>query len=256
LSNIGNDVLDILLGAGSVKYPTNQPLPSGKPVKPAKLREKGKRKAGDQEDREGRALKKIPNPDVTYDITSQAFKNDPDWQAVGAMARQVHDIKVKSLIIEHRTTGFINAKTDEKFPGEFPAGASVHVQFGAGVKTLVVCLRDCQRMSYERVAELISDVFGDGIGEAAVVSMVKETGNSHVLNKFETAASKDVAESPGVDADETGLKIGKTTRWAHVLAGALLALFSLDRGRGKAGMDATGILDRLLGFAVHDCRRT
>jgi hypothetical protein len=76
------------------------------------------------------------------------------------------------------------------------------------------------------------------------------------LNKFETAAIKDVAESPGVDADETGLKIGKTTRRERVLAGALPALFSLDGGRGKAGVDATGILDLLHGFAVHDCRRT
>jgi hypothetical protein len=49
---------------------------------------------------------------------------------------------------------------------------------------------------------------------------------------------------------------GLAARWVRVLAGALLALFSLDRGRGKAGMDAIGILNRLHGFAVHDRRRT
>jgi transposase len=111
-------------------------------------------------------------------------------------------------------------------------------------------------MSYERVAGLIPDVFGVGVSEATAVSMVGETGNPHVMNKLETAAIKDVAESPGVDADETGLKIGETTRRARVLAGAPPALFSLDGGRGKAGADATGILGRLHGFAVHDCRRT
>jgi hypothetical protein len=80
----------------------------------------------------------MPNPDVTHDIAPQAFKNDPDWQTVGAMARQVHDIKVKSLIIEHGTTVFINAKTDEKFACEFPAGASAPVKFVTEVKTIVV----------------------------------------------------------------------------------------------------------------------
>jgi hypothetical protein len=35
-----NDVLDILLGAGSVKDPTNSRLPPGKSIKPTKLREK------------------------------------------------------------------------------------------------------------------------------------------------------------------------------------------------------------------------
>jgi hypothetical protein len=164
-------------------------------------------------------------------------------------------MKAKSPIIEHGTTVFINAKTDGKFAGEFPAGASAPVRFGAGVKTLAVCLRDCRHMSYERAAGLIPDVFGVGVGEAAVVGMVKETGNSRVLNKFGTAAIKDVAESPGVDA-ETGLKIGRTTRWARVLAGAPFELFSLDRGRRKAGKDAMGILNRLHGFAVHDCRQT
>ncbi|MDR1298556.1 MAG: hypothetical protein LBO05_14610 [Deltaproteobacteria bacterium] len=171
-----------------MKDPTNGRLPPGKSVSPAKLREKGKRKVGGQEGREGRALKQTPSPDVTHDVTPQAFKNDPGLQAVGATARQARDIKVKSLNIEHRTTVFINAKTDEKFAGEFPAGANAPVRFGAEVKTLVVRLRDCQHMSYERVVELISDVFGVGVSEATAVSMVKETGNSHVLNKFETAA--------------------------------------------------------------------
>jgi hypothetical protein len=47
-------------------------------------------------------------------------------------------MKVKSPIIEHRTTVFINTKTDEKFAGEFPGGASAPVQFGTEVKTIVV----------------------------------------------------------------------------------------------------------------------
>jgi transposase len=98
---------------------------------------------------------------------------------------------LKTLILEYRTTVFINTKTDEKFAGEFPKGVNAPVQFGTEVKTLVVYLRDCQHISYERVAELLSDVFGVSISEATVVNMVKETGNSLVLNKFETAAIKD-----------------------------------------------------------------
>jgi hypothetical protein len=102
-------------------------------------------------------------------------------------------MKAKSPIIEHGTTVFINAETDGKFAGEFPAGAGAPVQFGAGARTLAVCLRDCRHMSYERVAGLPSDVFGVGVGEAAVVGMVRETGSSRVLNKLGTAAIKDVA---------------------------------------------------------------
>ncbi|MDR1298106.1 MAG: transposase [Deltaproteobacteria bacterium] len=64
-----------------------------------------------------------------------------------------------------------------------------------------VYLRDYQHISYERIAELLSDVFGVGISEATVVSMVKETENSNGLNKFETAAIKDITESPRVNAD-------------------------------------------------------
>ncbi|MDR1298295.1 MAG: hypothetical protein LBO05_13210, partial [Deltaproteobacteria bacterium] len=155
-----NDVLDILRGAESVKDPTNSHLPPSKSINPAKIREKGKHKVGGQEGHEGHTLKQIPNPDVTHDITPQAFKNDPDLQAVGVIARQVHDIKVKSEIIEYRTTVFINTKTGVKFVGEFPASVNAPVQFGTEAKTFVVYLRDHQHISYERIAELLFEVFG------------------------------------------------------------------------------------------------
>jgi hypothetical protein len=58
-----NDVLAILLGAESVKDPTNSHLPPGKSISPAKLREKGTHKVGGQEGHEGHTLASVDGMD-------------------------------------------------------------------------------------------------------------------------------------------------------------------------------------------------
>ena len=61
--------IDILKGAESVKDPENSGTPTGKTIKPAKPRERGKRKVGGQEGHQGHTHELDPNPTEVINLT-------------------------------------------------------------------------------------------------------------------------------------------------------------------------------------------
>jgi hypothetical protein len=55
-------------------------------------------------------------------------------------------------------------------------------------------------------------------------------------------------------ADETGAKVTGARWWLHVAATGTLTSCHLDRSRGRAAIEAFGVLDGFTGILVHDCR--
>ena len=53
--------------------------------------------------------------------------------------------------------------------------------------------------------------------------------------------------------DETGTRVDKHTKWVHVASNESLTYLYLSDKRGRAAMDAQGVLPFFRGIMVHDC---
>jgi transposase len=253
-------ILNVFTDADSVKDSENSDTPTGKVIKkPARIREKGKHKIGGQEGHEGTTHTLDPNPTkVEYRIppgfeSLDSLESNPDFKVVDVIVRQVHDISFDKEVTEYRVLVFENTKTGERISGEFPENVNAPVQFGDKLKSIAVYLRDHQHLSYERLAELVHDIFGVSICEATLVNIVRAAETSPVLDDFEEAAIADLTQSPRTNADETGISVNGTNHWVHILVSHMFTLFFLHKNRGEEGMKAFGLLERLRRYVVHDC---
>ncbi len=57
-----------------------------------------------------------------------------------------------------------------------------------------------------------------------------------------------------IHCDETGTRIDGKTWWVHNASDMNFTYLTIDRKRGRIGMDAAGILPDFHGIVVHDCR--
>jgi transposase len=62
-----------------------------------------------------------------------------------------------------------------------------------------------------------------------------------------------VTSLPLVHFDETGTRVDKRTLWVHNASNEDFTYLTVEEKRGKAGMDASGVLPEFQGIAVHDC---
>ena len=56
-----------------------------------------------------------------------------------------------------------------------------------------------------------------------------------------------------VCCDETGVNVNGKLQWIHTVATEMYTFLSLQKKRGKEGMDAAGFLMLYTGIAIHDC---
>jgi transposase len=249
-----NRLKDILSTAAPVKDSSNSHLPSGRDInKASKPREKGKHPLGGQDGHEGSTHQLEIDPDQTLDLTPKEYINNPDWHKIGTIRRQVLDVTLQKKVTQYRIDIFENIYTGEKTEPIFPDGVKAPVQFGPEVRSFVVYLREHNHLSYERIAALITDIFKISICPATIKNIIEEAENSVILDRFEEAAKKDIIGSNCVNADETGVSVGGTNHWVHLLISPVFSLFYLIKERGKSAMDAIGIISKLKGFLVHDC---
>jgi transposase len=254
-------VLDILSNADSAKDSTNSHTPTGKTIiKPARIRDKGKHKIGGQDGHEGTTHSLDPNPtEVKYltppglEINPDGSSSNPEYKVVDVIVRQVHEVTFDKEVIEYRVLVFENTKTGERVSMDFPGGVSAPLQFGDRLKSMTVYLRDHQHLSYERLAELVHDMFGISICEATLVNIIRAAEASPVLDEFQEAAIIDITQASRVNGDETGMSVSGQNHWVHILVGSMFTLFSLHKSGGEKGMNAIGLIKKLTCYFIHDC---
>jgi transposase len=100
------------------------------------------------------------------------------------------------------------------------------------------------------MAELLSDLFGIEISVGALAKMVAQAGGR--LGVFEDVVADLLREAPAVHFDETGARVQGSLHWVHVASTSLLTLLDCHKRRGKAAIDAMGIMEKMSGVAVHD----
>ncbi len=165
--------------------------------------------------------------------------------------RQVRDIApIQLTVTEHQAEVKCCPQCQSLNRGEFPPQVNSVMQYGASLKGLMVYLLDYQLLPSKRVAELLSDVFGCELSEATLYTSRESCFAG--LASVEAAIVQQIQQAPVLHCDETGMRVKGKLWWLHVASTDGLTFYFVHTKRGKAAMDAMGILPNEAGISVHD----
>lgn len=242
---------------GSTSRNSSKPPSADGLAKPApkSLRRPSERHPGGQPGHPGAALRQVDHPDH---IVTHAPDRCPacggvldECCDVGVVARQVVDLpQVRAVVTEHQiltrrcACGHLTA-------GTAPAGVAAPVSYGPAARAAMVYLAAGQYIPIRRVAVTMADLLGMPVSTGAVAAAVEQAGGEP-LDAFTGQVAGRIAASPVVHADETGLRVAGKLHWVHSASTGQYSHISVHRRRGRAGMDAAGILPGCTGVLVHD----
>ncbi len=222
---------------------------------PKSLREKGKRKSGGQPGHEGHTLSMVEQPDqmVCHGLeTCPHCAADLGGVAVtGSEKRQVFEVPPIQLeVTEHQVEIKCCPDCGQMVKGQFPAGVTQPVQYGARLKAQAVYLNTYQLLPLARICQLIGDFYGHVPSEALILS-ANDTLHAQIAPTLEAIKTELIA-SAVVHCDESGLRVESKLNWLHVMSTAELTYYAVHPQRGKDAMHEIGLLPAFGGCAMHD----
>jgi transposase len=220
-----------------------------KPPRTRSSREPSGKRPGGQKGHRGETLRQVAEPDSIVDhfpssCAACGAAVTPAMSA-GHGARQVFDLpEPRSLVVtEHRAHDCVCTGCGAHTRASFPDGVNAPVQYGPRIAALVTYLLHYQLLPEDRLAELMTDLFGIRIVAATIARMSRTCAGR--LQDFAATVRDLVAGAAVKHMDETGLRIGGKTQWLHVACTAWLTFYRVCARRGSLLADVTGIV-------VHD----
>jgi transposase len=122
-----------------------------------------------------------------------------------------------------------------------PAGMPPGSPFGPDLVALIVHLHVTQAIGFERLAQLLDEVFGIGISEGAIANLIARA--QAPLAASAAAIAAQVRASPVVASDETSARVEGHNWWQWVLLSPTAIYHLIADSRGAA------VLDEFLGDA-------
>lgn len=219
------------------------------------LRKKSERRSGGQKGHPGSTLKWSEQVDevVTHAVI--------DCQSCGASLtttpvlehdlRQVHELPPLRLqVIEHQVEIKCCEQCEAINRGEFPADVNAQVQYGSGVRGLMVYLMDAQLLPSDRTCELLREVFGCEVSEGTLYNAREKCFEQ--LAPVEQQIKERIAAADVIHCDETGLRVNSKLWWLHVASTAELTYYFVHPKRGREAIDEMDVLPDFNGISTHD----
>jgi transposase len=199
------------------KTPDNSSLPPSKGQKP-NLPDRGKK--GPRRGRPGVARVLTEHPDRIIEATLAACPHCE--HALGAAdMTDVHAYDHIDLPPIHPIVTRINRHRGvcpccrKAVAAPAPEGFEPRSPFGSGIEALILHLHITQAVSFERLAQLMGEVFGLEISEGAIANILARAQTPLVAAADTIAAA--VRASPVVASDETSARVRGKTWWQWVL---------------------------------------
>lgn len=116
---------------------------------------------------------------------------------------------VKPVRIETRQHEVIGPDCQRATRSELPEGLAAGRRFGPRLAATVVYLKQEQQLSYERVTQLCSDLFGVVISEGGASTILQRAGEA--VQPVAAAIGAQVAQSVVIGSDETSVRVAGRT---------------------------------------------
>jgi transposase len=236
-----------LNSSNSGKPPSSDGLK--KPKRVTSLRERSSKKPGGQKGHQGETLRQVADPNDVVNhyppACSMCGVGLEAKRSVGHSARQVFDLPEPAplAVTEHRAHDCECSLCGTTTRAAFPDGVNAPVQYGARITALVIYLLHYQLLPEQRLAALMTDLFGVKLAAATIARMSRTCAER--LQGFVATVRDLVAGAAVKHMDETGFRIGGKTQWLHVASTGLLTFYRVCARRGS-------LLANVVGIVVHD----
>ena len=196
-----------------------------------------------------------PTPDrVIVHAVEQCVHCQRDLREIESLQverRQVIDLPPKRvLVIEHQAQQKCCPACQQISLAAFPEDVRAPVQYGAAIGAVGVYLVQQQLVPYERACEVIEDLLGAPMSVGTLQGLVARCAAQ--LAPVEQQIKAALTRAEVLHQDETGLYVAGQRQWMHVSATEHLTHYAVHPQRGKAALDAIGILAAFQGVSVHD----
>jgi len=225
----------------------------GMKKKTKSLRRKSNRTSGGQKGHKGTTLSMVSEPDKVErirlnkcNVCSHTFLETEKT----VEKRQIIDVIFKLYVTEYQVECGLCENCNHISKAGFPDFCKKKIQYGSGLKSLIVYLNKYQLLPLKRTAELCKDLFKLKISEASILNFSKEGYDK--LEVFESACKEAIIKSNVMHNDESGGRCAKTLKWFQVASTKFLTHFAFHDNRGRKAMDDIGILPAFKGKSVHD----
>ena len=237
----------------SSKPPSSDGL--AKKPNPKSLRPKSGRRPGGQHGHPGRTLEFAEQPDHTlvHSPTQchQCGASLEEAPIVDIQRRQVFELPPLEIkVTEHQAHTRCCPQCGHNNPATFPEPVQHRVQYGPRLQGLAAYLMHFQLLPFERVRELMQDLFGASVCEGTLQNITQRA--SDVLTEAENSIYKALCNADVAHFDETGVRIAGKLHWLHVASTPTLTYYATDPKRGRIALEAIGILAQFHGRSLHD----
>jgi len=224
--------------------------PSSDPNRKKDLKEPGERKPGGQHGHIGTTLLPVSDPDLVREIkVDRNTLPQGNYRAVGYESRQVVDLDISTVVTEWRAE-ILEDQKGKRYVAPFPKDVTRPVQYGVGVKVNAVYMSQFQLIPYNRIEDHFLDQMDMPLSAGTVNNFNKDAFDR--LEFFETWVKNQLALSPLIHGDETGINIGGVKRWLHNVSNDCFTFFYPHPHRGGEAIDEMGILPGYQGIICHD----
>jgi len=220
------------------------------------LRKKSTKPSGGQIGHKGSTLEKVKKPDLIVelhnDVCPHCAADLKEAEAGEIKTRQVFDIpKIQITVTEYQIEEKICPHCHKKSISKFPKNVTHSAQYGPNIKGLILNLSNYYALPYNKLEELLDDVFNLKISQGTIFNTLKKAHNS--LEKVENFFKEKLIESSVAHADETGTKVNGNNRWIHSFSNEKFTVLTSHKNRGKKAILDAGILPNFHGILSHDC---
>lgn len=222
---------------------------------PKRLGQKSGKKAGGQPGHQGTTLHWHASPDdvIVHPVTRCA-PCQQDLQTSAALQRdRRHVVDVppaRVWVVEHQAEQKPCPACQQITVACFPAEVAAPLHDGPRLGAMAVSLVHQHLLPWGRACDILGDVLGAPLSEGTLANLIERCAETVQPVKEQITQALTTVEV--VHQDETGLSVSGQRHWLHVAWTEHLTHDAGHPKRGKAALEAIGILLRCRGTSVHD----
>ena len=255
LNDLEKKIQDLEQQINKDSHNSNKPPSSDNPLKKTKsMRKRTGKKPGGQKGHKGTNLKQVTHPDEVSDITPKGLcsckKNLKNAKVIDCVKRQLFDLLLPQLFVAEYKGNILQCECGKIHYPDFPYGLAREAQYGPNIKSLVVYLKQYGFISYDRIAELFSDIFDISISQGTFVNIINEC--SEKIKPCVEKIKEELKNSAVLNCDESGIRIEGSLHWVHSVGTENFTYYYPHKRRGFEAMETIGILPFFNGTIIHD----
>ncbi len=164
--------------------------------------------------------------------------------------RQVFDLPAMKVTVTEHQLIERECACGHRTKAAAPAKVEAPVQYGPRIGAVIIYLYTGQFLSKQRTAQALAELFGIPLSSGTVGAITGRAAGR--LDGFLERARKEIAASGVAGFDETGFRVEGKLAWVHCARAGKYTLLMVHPKRGRAAIEAMGVLPSFTGVAVRD----